>query len=254
MKAKNIQALIFDLDGTAIPLSQEGRPSPTVIQAVRQVKDHVKVSVATGRAWQDCRVIIQQFQIEEPIIIAGGTQLYHPIEDRLIWEKHIKKDSVAQIFEYLAKYPYEVYGVDGVQGGQLTEKDTVTKENVIFVIAVTKKDTKSMLEWLKRFEHLESHAVPSWTSGHFDVHVTHQNANKKQAMNQLLDHWQLKPDSIMVVGDSSNDLPLFERAGFKIAMGNASGKLKEAADHITASVENDGLAQAINKYIIHSTQ
>ena len=54
----------------------------------------------------------------------------------------------------------------------------------------------------------------------------------------------------MAVGDSGNDLPLFENAGFKVAMGNASPLLKQAADVVVASVKDNGLAEAIQKYIL----
>jgi len=54
----------------------------------------------------------------------------------------------------------------------------------------------------------------------------------------------------MVVGDSGNDLPLFERAGLKIAMGNGTKELKKRADWIAPTQEEDGLAVAIRKYIL----
>lgn len=54
----------------------------------------------------------------------------------------------------------------------------------------------------------------------------------------------------MVVGDGGNDLPLFELAGFKVAMGNAEEVLKKQADWIAPSVDEDGLAVAIKKFIL----
>ena len=55
----------------------------------------------------------------------------------------------------------------------------------------------------------------------------------------------------MVVGDGNNDLPLFELAGWKVAMGNGADVLKEAADWIAPSVDEDGLAVAIERFILN---
>jgi len=59
----------------------------------------------------------------------------------------------------------------------------------------------------------------------------------------------IKKEEIIGVGDGDNDLPLFDSVGLKIAVGNATEKLKAAADEIVADADKDGLAQVIQKYI-----
>jgi Cof subfamily protein (haloacid dehalogenase superfamily) len=56
-------------------------------------------------------------------------------------------------------------------------------------------------------------------------------------------------DEIMVLGDMDNDLEMFRKAGFGVAMGNASEAVKRAADATTASNEEDGFAAAIERYV-----
>jgi hydroxymethylpyrimidine pyrophosphatase-like HAD family hydrolase len=63
----------------------------------------------------------------------------------------------------------------------------------------------------------------------------------------------VQKETAVAVGDSSNDLPLFRGVGYKVAMGNATEELKEEADYITASVEEDGLAQFIEQRILSQT-
>ena len=53
----------------------------------------------------------------------------------------------------------------------------------------------------------------------------------------------------MAIGDQDNDIDMLQSAGIKIAMGNASAKLKEIADFVTLDVENDGVCLAVEKYI-----
>ena len=52
-------------------------------------------------------------------------------------------------------------------------------------------------------------------------------------------------------GDDVNDIPMFNAVGYGIAMGNADEKLKETADEITATNENDGVAQVIDRFMIN---
>jgi len=58
------------------------------------------------------------------------------------------------------------------------------------------------------------------------------------------------PESIAVLEDMENDLRMFRKAGFSIAMGNASADVKRAADCVTASNREDGFAQAVERYIL----
>ena len=54
----------------------------------------------------------------------------------------------------------------------------------------------------------------------------------------------------MVCGDSQNDMEMIKAAGFGVAMGNAMPEVKKAADYITLSNEEDGVAAAIEKFVI----
>lgn len=57
-------------------------------------------------------------------------------------------------------------------------------------------------------------------------------------------------ENVMVFGDYDNDLPMFRRAGYPVAMGNAMEDVKRAAWQVTAPNTEDGLAQAIEKYVL----
>ena len=78
-----------------------------------------------------------------------------------------------------------------------------------------------------------------------------QGCSKKNATYFLADKLKIKKEEIIVMGDGSNDLSMFECAGLKIAMENADEKLKEKADFITASNNDDGVAKAIQKFVFN---
>lgn len=82
---------------------------------------------------------------------------------------------------------------------------------------------------------------------YFDV--MKNGVNKKNAVKKVMDTFGAKHDEIIVIGDGGNDLPMFEYAKLKIAMENGSDSLKQKADYITDTNNNDGVAKAIKKFI-----
>ena len=66
-------------------------------------------------------------------------------------------------------------------------------------------------------------------------------------------YWNLKDDEILTIGDQNNDITLLEAGGIKIAMGNATEKLKNIADYVTDTVYNDGFVSAVEKFLNKDT-
>lgn len=83
----------------------------------------------------------------------------------------------------------------------------------------------------------------------FFLECLHPDANKGTAVNALAKKLNITEDEIMCIGDQNNDLPMFEFAKHKIAMGNAIDAVKEAATFVTKSNDEDGVAFAIKTFI-----
>jgi len=73
---------------------------------------------------------------------------------------------------------------------------------------------------------------------------------KASALSRLAEILDIQASEIMAMGDANNDIEMLEFAGLGIAMGNASDYVKSLADTVTASNEEDGVARAIEKYIL----
>ncbi|MDU4859424.1 MAG: sugar-phosphatase [Terrisporobacter othiniensis] len=76
------------------------------------------------------------------------------------------------------------------------------------------------------------------------------NANKGNGISLLAQELGIKKDEIICVGDAENDKHMIEYAGLGVAMGNATGEIKDLADYITLSNDEDGVAHVINKFIL----
>ena len=112
------------------------------------------------------------------------------------------------------------------------------------------KDVEKIIKQLNEIKDVVAHSVISWTKDHLDIHITHQEATKKHALEVLLKMLGVTSEETIAFGDSENDLPLFEIAGYKVAMSNGADRLKAAADFIALHAEADGLAEAIEKLVI----
>jgi len=82
--------------------------------------------------------------------------------------------------------------------------------------------------------------------------ITHPLANKGAALSEFAKLLEVPLAEIAVIGDGGNDVAMFERSGLSIAMGNATPEVQRAADFVTDSNGEDGFANAIERFILHS--
>jgi len=83
---------------------------------------------------------------------------------------------------------------------------------------------------------------------YFDV--THRNANKGAVVDYLADYFRIPRGAIATIGDQPNDLTMFRRSGFSIAMGNAPDEVKHEASVVTDSCDDEGFAKAVERHIL----
>ena len=77
-----------------------------------------------------------------------------------------------------------------------------------------------------------------------------KGVTKAYGCQLLAEHLGITADEVMAIGDEENDLPMIEYAGLGVAMENAVPMVKAAADVVTASNTNDGVAQVVEKYVL----
>ncbi|PTQ10180.1 hydrolase Cof [Sphingomonas oleivorans] len=80
--------------------------------------------------------------------------------------------------------------------------------------------------------------------------ITHRAANKGDGVAALAAAAGVALDEVAVIGDMANDLPMFARAGLSIAMGQAPDRVRRAADIVTVSNAEDGVAHAIDQFVL----
>jgi Cof subfamily protein (haloacid dehalogenase superfamily) len=81
--------------------------------------------------------------------------------------------------------------------------------------------------------------------------VTNPQANKGTVVATLSKLLTIPPAQIATIGDMPNDVLMFRKSGFSIAMGNSSDEVKAQASAVTDSNENEGFAKAVRKFVLH---
>ena len=83
----------------------------------------------------------------------------------------------------------------------------------------------------------------------FAIHITDPEINKGTSLIKVAEGIGVKPNQILAVGDSENDIEFLSAAGVKVAVSNADTELKDIADYVTTNPHGDGVKEAVEKYI-----
>ena len=107
-------------------------------------------------------------------------------------------------------------------------------------------------------EALEAEVVPSLTCCEMSrwhpafVDVTARGNTKQRGIDEIIRHFGIRLEDTIAFGDGGNDISMLRHAGIGIAMGNARDEVKAAANYITDTVDEDGIAKAIQKWIMEN--
>ena len=81
--------------------------------------------------------------------------------------------------------------------------------------------------------------------------INHTQATKQFGILKIAEILNISTHEIIAVGDGYNDFPLLMAAGFKVAMGNGVEDIKQIANYIAPSVEDDGVADVIERFVLN---
>ncbi len=243
---------MLDLDGTTIPNSIEGMPSENVTNAIKNASKILKVGVATSRPHKWTDHIIKHLQLSSPSIVDGGAQVIDPKSGTVLWQQAMIMEDVYEIFNIAEKNKCQFNYSDGDSHDTFDKHDISEKVFNIFLRNLTLVQSNKLIEEISNISTVSIHKVPPWKGDVPNLNVMHVAASKQHAMLKVAEVLKIETHEIIGVGDGYNDFPLLMACGLKIAMGNAVSELKEIADYIAPSVDDDGVAWVIDKFILNS--
>lgn len=241
----------MDVDGTAMPFRKDAVPRPKVIEAIHKAKKFVRVSVSTSRPLFMARDIIKILGANAPCSVNDSTKIYDPVKDKVLQTIYLdqKHAMVAKkVFEE-KKIPFYINVGNreySYHGGPLPKRICG-----LFATNITESAADNLVDTITDRVSVSAQKFHTWTPGLFWMTVTNTFATKLHSVHTIAELIGAKPEEIIGIGDGYNDFPLLEASGLKIAMGNAVPELKAIADFVAPSVDDDGVATVIEKFILN---
>lgn len=247
------KALFLDLDGTTIPNKPDGMPSKRVSSAIHKAKPFVSICIATSRPLRMAQPVIEHLDIRGLCLVTDATQIYDPVQKQIVSTIAIEREDLKYATSYLTHRDITCYINTGdnerLHSTALKLPDYVCS---VFFEVSNESIADSIIHDLTVRNTLSALKLPSWIKGKACVSITHATATKLHGIVEIAKRLRFDLKEAIGIGDGHNDHPLLSACGLKIAMGNAVPELKAIADFIAPTVDEDGVATVIEKFILAS--
>lgn len=270
-----MKALALDMDGTI--LDHSGQFSLNLVETLVKIKERdMHIFFATGRTSHEIISITPEQCPLDGYVAASGMGIY--VGDELVDAASFKPEFVQQMIEDAREREiyYEVHTLENSSRTLLQDReysfadisrdqpetmkdfeyrfaqDTMNSETQwvdelpldhvvkLFFFSTDVEKIKRWYDYLKARQDDSDYAL--YTTSVHNAEIMLKGRDKATGTGTLLDHFGIGFEDVHVIGDSMNDLPLFEKAGRRTAMKNATEAVKAAADDITEfTCDEDGL-------------
>ena len=275
--------VILDLDGTILNQYQRAPISPAVQAAIAAVQAAgVPLTIGTGRTLD---YLHQQFpgdlRLQYPAVTTQGAVIGHPATGEVLLEQDIPLEDARALAAWVDSEPFmtALYFLDDAgrtriyrnRVGVTPEEEAllhhVLGKPITFcerlgpllaapdahppIKAITYENPDQsgrdvLLEMERRFgDRLSIMRTHVWL-----VEATAPGIDKGSGLLKLCEMLGVHPQRVLAIGDSENDIPMLQAAGFGVAMGNATDSLKAVADWIAPPIEEDGAAVALRRWVL----
>lgn len=266
---RNIQYIVIDLDGTL--LNDEHKLSERNKEVIQKaIAQGVKVIIATGKTRAGAESVIKELNLDTPGVFVQGLMIYNA--DGTVRQEHKLDSEVARhIIQYAESQGFEIIAYSGNRlvckrldeniehittfgepmpqaiGSLINQVNTV-KMNKLIVMGGNKRKLKALRWQLEQQMDGKVH----FTDGGVltSLEILPKGANKGQGVKALLRQLSVNSENVMAIGDAENDVEMLQVAGFAIAVKNAAEKTKAVADEIVASNNDNGVAEAIERFVL----
>ncbi len=271
-----IQLIALDLDGTL--LNSAKQVSPRTLQALQKAASKgVAIVPSTGRSFDGIPDIIAGLLFIQYALTLNGAVVVNIRTKETVYQCNFNKEEALFLWSHLQKY--DALCDCAIDGELYMEQKTFLKlpdygqtQERIALMRSTRKETQSIREMLlqentktakmnllfsdpqKRL-HAKSELeqipfVEVSSSLEKNLELNKRGANKGNGLLALAEYLGIQREQIMACGDSDNDYSMIKAAGLGIAMENGLESIKKIADAVTLSNDQDGVAYAIERWVL----
>lgn len=267
----NYQILVLDLDGTLTNSNKE--ITENTRKALIEIQENgKKVVLASGRPINGITPLAQTLELEKfggYILSFNGARITQCSTGNIVYNKTLPPEVIKPIYDIIK----DIDGLDimsykddallsGIAVNEYSKKESfINKMDIIptddFVGQLTHPVNKLLIpgepaileELMPKLQEKFHTLLNIYRSEPFFLEIMPQNIDKAYSLQKLLGSIGLTSDSMICCGDGFNDLSMIEYAGLGVAMANAQPIVKESADFITLSNDENGIVHVINTFL-----
>ena len=266
-QSPKIKLLLADVDGTLV--TSKKVLTDRAIQAVASLRAAgILFAITSGRPPRGMAHLIEPLKLDTPIAAFNGGEMVDDklkIIDARVLPADLARETVAVLEEFKIdtwiyvgedwfvrdpKAPHVAHEAETVKFGPTVVAgfDDLLAKAVKIVGVSDDHDLLARCE-AEAKKRLGDRATAARSQPYY-FDVTHKDANKGAVVDYLSDHFHIPRDAIATIGDQPNDLTMFRRSGFSIAMGNGPDEVKSEASAVTDSCDDEGFAKAVERHVL----
>lgn len=264
-----IRLVAIDLDDTL--LDSGLKISPECVRVIREARQKgVLITLSTGRMYASALPYANQLEIDVPLITYQGAWVKKSSSGEVLYYKPVPDDMAVEVMKYFesAGVHYHSYFQDELCMEVLSEEGQfyarlagvkpkivknlaaeLDKADAFKIMAVTDND-KMIFRMENDLKDRYGDLLHITRSKPYFLEVMHKEADKGKALRVVAEHYGVNRKEVMAIGDSFNDIAMLEWAGVGVAMANAFDTVKDAADFVTTGNDEEGVAEAIKRFVL----
>lgn len=257
-----IKLAAFDVDGTL--RDRDYLPDSTRAALARLKQQGIALALCTGRSEYEMRSLCEELGIDWAITCNGSHIGY---QGKTVFANAFPKDIVREWLNNAEKQKHTLL-LYGSEKMYMTQPDDPYfrqgQREIGFMEPAPWPSGGDAPEIYQCIAFCEEHEEAVYTGGEKDRYYVHRwrpwavdinpnGMNKAVGLRKLMDHLNIAPEEAAAFGDGNNDFEMIELVGSGIAMGNAVDDLKTRARFVTRSLQEDGIAYAVDKWILTGT-
>jgi Cof subfamily protein (haloacid dehalogenase superfamily) len=285
MASKKISILLADVDGTLV--DSQKRITERAKAAIQKLNAAgIKFAVTSGRPPRGMKMIVEEVNLSTPMAAFNGGMLVEPGTMKVLTQQTLDAETARSVIARIGEFGLDVWVYAGVNWylhdlntphrdkeertvqfppTVIKNFDEALDQGVAKVVGVgdnynlVAKAEKGITEEFEHGVHAKctttsrdcEPSVSAARSQPYYLDVTHPKANKGFVVEMLADLLKIPSAEFATIGDMPNDVLMFKKSGYSIAMGQASEEVKESATYVTAGMDDEGFAKGVEDFILN---
>jgi Cof subfamily protein (haloacid dehalogenase superfamily) len=265
----DIRLVVADIDGTLV--TRDKRVTPAALVAIEKLRrSGIKFTVISSRPPRGIKVVADVVGLTDPVPSFNGGLVVRPDLTTVLREKLLERLVAKRLIERLTELktgiwvytdtdwflidetgPYVQHEMHAVRYSPTVVADFggVPLDRIAKIVGVS-EDFDGLAAVEQKLQQEFRGAVSATRSQKYYLDITHPAANKGEGVLLISELLGIPTENIATIGDMQNDVFMFKQSGLSIAMGNATDDVKATAQYVTTSNEEEGFANAMERYIL----